>query len=106
MAWLLAGDLAGGIWFAFISWFLVQTARSSYQELQLQQTAARGRGRRDRTGRRTARPRLASRAGHRQMRTHPGANQTWRAACTVSTAQPRGSFRAIDGLSVGLSLHR
>src|SRR5919106_1809620 len=37
VAWLLAGDLAGGIWFAFISWFLVQAARSSYQDLQLQQ---------------------------------------------------------------------
>ncbi|HXQ57987.1 MAG TPA: site-2 protease family protein, partial [Actinomycetes bacterium] len=37
VAWLLAGDLAGGIWFAFIGWFLVQAARSSYQELQLQQ---------------------------------------------------------------------
>src|SRR6266511_1646564 len=24
VAWLLAGDLAGGIWFAFIGWFLVQ----------------------------------------------------------------------------------
>jgi Zn-dependent protease/CBS domain-containing protein len=34
-AFLLAGDLAGGIWFAFIGWFLVQAARSSYQELQL-----------------------------------------------------------------------
>jgi Zn-dependent protease/CBS domain-containing protein len=34
---LVAGDLAGGIWFAFIGWFLVQAARSSYQELQLQQ---------------------------------------------------------------------
>jgi Zn-dependent protease len=32
VAWLLAGDLAGGIWFAFIGWFLVQAARSSYQE--------------------------------------------------------------------------
>jgi hypothetical protein len=30
VAWLLAG----GIWFAFIGWFLVQAARSSYQELQ------------------------------------------------------------------------
>ena len=30
---LLAGNLAGGIWYAFIGWFLVQTARSSYQEL-------------------------------------------------------------------------
>jgi Zn-dependent protease/CBS domain-containing protein len=37
VGWLLAGDLAGGIWFAFIGWFLVQAARSSYQELQLQQ---------------------------------------------------------------------
>jgi Zn-dependent protease/CBS domain-containing protein len=37
VAWLLAGDLAGGIWFAFIGWFLVQAARSSYQDLQLQQ---------------------------------------------------------------------
>jgi Zn-dependent protease len=37
VAWLLAGDLAGGIWFAFIGWFLVQAARSSYQQLQLQQ---------------------------------------------------------------------
>jgi Zn-dependent protease/CBS domain-containing protein len=35
VAWLLAGNLAGGIWFAFIGWFLVQAARSSYQELQL-----------------------------------------------------------------------
>jgi Zn-dependent protease/CBS domain-containing protein len=32
---LLAGNLAGGIWFAFIGWFLVQAARASYQELQL-----------------------------------------------------------------------
>jgi Zn-dependent protease/CBS domain-containing protein len=37
VAWLLAGDLAGGIWFAFIGWFLVQAARASYQQLQLQQ---------------------------------------------------------------------
>jgi Zn-dependent protease/predicted transcriptional regulator len=37
VASLLAGDLAGGIWFAFIGWFLVQAARSSYQQLQLQQ---------------------------------------------------------------------
>jgi len=37
VAYLLAGSLAGGIWFAFIGWFLVQAARSSYQELQLQQ---------------------------------------------------------------------
>jgi Zn-dependent protease/predicted transcriptional regulator len=35
VAFLLAGDLAGGIWVAFIGWFLVQAARSSYQELQL-----------------------------------------------------------------------
>src|ERR671912_1175388 len=35
VAWLLAGDLAGGIWFAFIGWVLGQAARSSYQELQL-----------------------------------------------------------------------
>jgi Zn-dependent protease/CBS domain-containing protein len=35
VAFLLAGDLAGGIWFAFIGWFLVQAARSSYDELQL-----------------------------------------------------------------------
>jgi Zn-dependent protease/CBS domain-containing protein len=40
VAWLLAGDLAGGIWFAFIGWFLVQAARSSYQELQLRQLLA------------------------------------------------------------------
>src|ERR671910_3828421 len=40
VAWLLAGDLAGGIWFAFIGWFLVQAARSSYQDLQLQQLLA------------------------------------------------------------------
>jgi Zn-dependent protease/CBS domain-containing protein len=41
VGWLLAGDLAGGIWFAFIGWFLVQAARSSYQELQLQQLLRR-----------------------------------------------------------------
>src|SRR5919198_1326867 len=35
VAWLLAGDLAGGIWFAFIGWFLVQAARSSYEELHV-----------------------------------------------------------------------
>jgi Zn-dependent protease/predicted transcriptional regulator len=40
VAWLLAGDLAGGIWFAFIGWFLVQAARASSQELQLQQLLA------------------------------------------------------------------
>jgi Zn-dependent protease/CBS domain-containing protein len=37
VAFLLAGNLAGGIWFAFIGWFLVQAARASYQELQVQQ---------------------------------------------------------------------
>jgi Zn-dependent protease/CBS domain-containing protein len=37
VASLLAGNLAGGIWFAFIGWFLVQAARASYQELQLRQ---------------------------------------------------------------------
>jgi len=36
-------------------------------------------------GRSAARPRLASRAGHWRMRTHPGANQTWRTTYTVST---------------------
>jgi len=41
VAFLLAGDLAGGIWFAFIGWFLVQAARSSYQDLQLQQLLRR-----------------------------------------------------------------
>jgi Zn-dependent protease/predicted transcriptional regulator len=41
VGWLLAGDLANGIWFAFIGWFLVQAARSSYQELQLQQLLSR-----------------------------------------------------------------
>jgi Zn-dependent protease len=35
VAFLLAGNLAGGIWFAFIGWFLVQAARASYQELQV-----------------------------------------------------------------------
>jgi Zn-dependent protease len=33
--YLLGGNLAGAIWFAFIGWFLVQAARASYQELQL-----------------------------------------------------------------------
>jgi Zn-dependent protease/predicted transcriptional regulator len=37
VASLLGGNLAGGIWFAFIGWFLVQAARSSYQELQLRE---------------------------------------------------------------------
>ena len=37
--------LAGGIWFAFIGWFLVQAARSSYQDLQLQQLPGGGRPR-------------------------------------------------------------
>ncbi len=31
------GNLAGGIWFAFIGWFLVQAARASYTELQVRQ---------------------------------------------------------------------
>src|SRR6266536_1778795 len=35
VAYLLAGNLAGGIWFAFIGWFLVQAARATYEELQL-----------------------------------------------------------------------
>src|SRR6266536_490729 len=35
VAMLLAGNLAGGIWLAFIGWFLVQAARASYEELQL-----------------------------------------------------------------------
>jgi Zn-dependent protease len=35
VAMLLAGNLAGGIWLAFIGWFLVQAARASYQELQV-----------------------------------------------------------------------
>jgi Zn-dependent protease/CBS domain-containing protein len=37
VAFLLTGNLAGGIWFAFIGWFLVQGARASYEELQLRQ---------------------------------------------------------------------
>ncbi len=37
VAFLLAGNLAGGIWFAFIGWFLVQAARASYQDLQVRQ---------------------------------------------------------------------
>jgi Zn-dependent protease/CBS domain-containing protein len=32
---LLTGNLASAIWFAFIGWFLVQAARASYQELQV-----------------------------------------------------------------------
>jgi Zn-dependent protease/CBS domain-containing protein len=35
VAFLLAGNLASAIWFAFIGWFLVQAARASYQELQV-----------------------------------------------------------------------
>jgi Zn-dependent protease/CBS domain-containing protein len=35
VAFLLDGNLAGGIWFAFIGWFLAQAARASYQELQV-----------------------------------------------------------------------
>jgi Zn-dependent protease/predicted transcriptional regulator len=37
VAFLLTGNLAGGIWFAFIGWFMVQAARSSYEDLQLRQ---------------------------------------------------------------------
>jgi hypothetical protein len=37
VAFLLTGNLAGGIWFAFIGWFLVQAARASYTELQVRQ---------------------------------------------------------------------
>ncbi len=37
VAFLLGGNLAGGIWFTFIGWFLVQAARASYQELQVRQ---------------------------------------------------------------------
>jgi Zn-dependent protease len=37
VAFLLTGNLAGGIWFAFIGWFLVQGARASYQELQVRE---------------------------------------------------------------------
>jgi Zn-dependent protease/predicted transcriptional regulator len=37
VAFLLGGNLAGGIWFAFIGWFLIQAARSSYEDLQLRQ---------------------------------------------------------------------
>ena len=37
VAFLLSGNLAGGIWFAFIGWFLIQAARSSYEDLQLRQ---------------------------------------------------------------------
>jgi DNA-binding CsgD family transcriptional regulator len=49
---------------------------------------------------------LASRTGHWRMRTQAGANETWRAAGTVSTPQFSRRIRTIDGLSVGLSLHR
>jgi Zn-dependent protease/predicted transcriptional regulator len=37
VVFLLSGNLAGGIWFAFIGWFLIQAARSSYEDLQLRQ---------------------------------------------------------------------
>src|SRR5258707_15690149 len=37
VAFLLAGNLAGGIWFAFIGWFLVHAAPASYQDLQVRQ---------------------------------------------------------------------
>jgi hypothetical protein len=52
-----------------------------------------------------ARPRLASRTGHRRMRGQPGANQTWRAASTVSTPQvQQGSDDR--WASIGRPLHR
>src|SRR6185503_10730047 len=44
VAFLLTGNLAGGIWFAFIGWFLVQAARASYTELQVQQMLRGGPG--------------------------------------------------------------
>jgi Zn-dependent protease/CBS domain-containing protein len=31
---LVSGSLSGGIWLAFIGWFLVQAAKSSYEEIQ------------------------------------------------------------------------
>ena len=31
---LVSGSLSGGIWLAFIGWFLVQAARSSYEDIQ------------------------------------------------------------------------
>lgn len=34
---LMAGSLGGGIWLAFIGWFLVQAARQSYEEIHLRQ---------------------------------------------------------------------
>jgi Zn-dependent protease/predicted transcriptional regulator len=37
LLFLMAGQLVSAIWFAFIGWFLVQAARSSYQELQVRQ---------------------------------------------------------------------
>src|ERR1700745_1021287 len=36
-AFPLDGNLAGGIWFAFIGWVLGQAGRASYQELQVRQ---------------------------------------------------------------------
>jgi Zn-dependent protease/CBS domain-containing protein len=41
VSYLVTGNLAGGIWFAFIGWFLVQAARASYQELQVRQMLQR-----------------------------------------------------------------
>jgi Zn-dependent protease/CBS domain-containing protein len=38
---LLRGSLVGGIWFAAIGWFLVQSARASYAELQVRQVLKR-----------------------------------------------------------------
>lgn len=47
--------------------------------------------------RRQARPRLASATGQWQMRGQPDANQTWRAASTVSTPHVPSGFRMTDG---------
>ncbi|HVM12034.1 MAG TPA: site-2 protease family protein [Actinomycetota bacterium] len=33
---VFAGSLAGGIWFAFIGWFLAQAAANSYEQMQIQ----------------------------------------------------------------------
>lgn len=37
LLFLMMGNLVSAIWFAFIGWFLVQAARTSYQELQVRQ---------------------------------------------------------------------
>jgi Bacterial regulatory proteins, luxR family len=59
-----------------------------------------------RPGWRTGRPRPASRAGHWRMRTPAGANDSRRAARTVSTQQPQSRSRTTDGSVHRLSLHR